>query len=215
MPCKLCGGPKPRVPGRQYCDRCLETIRQERKPYSRSKPCKACGGPKPPVAGRRYCDRCLENLCPECRHAGGTHGAWCLWLQRARRVLREHYQGLMPSRRPRVGVVSRRDIERLYEAHREAGVRYARRLGADGVAEDIVHDAVLYLIERQDFLARPPTKGYLFAAIRHGVMAWARSSYVTRTLWADEAGLVDLEEREHALARGRPRPPLVTMGEEP
>jgi hypothetical protein len=166
------------------------------------------------VAGRRYCDRCLETICPECRHAGGTHGAWCLYLQRARLVLRRHFQGLMPPRTPYRGVVSREDIRALYEAHREAAIRFAHRLGANGDAEDLVHDVVLYLIERLDFLAQPPTRAYFWMSIRHAVQAWRRSSYVARTLWADHHELADLEEREAAIARGRPRPPLVSLEDE-
>lgn len=177
--------------------------------------CKACGGPKPRIAGRRYCDRCRETVCPECKSYGGHHNAQCLWIYRARLVLRAHYQGLMPTKMPYRGVVSREDIRALYEAHRARAVRFAHSLGANGDSDDIVQDVILYLIERQDFLGKPPSKAYLFTAVKHAVRCRGRSSYIQRTVWAGTQELVELEEREYAYAHGRPRTPEVTFAEIP
>lgn len=175
------------------------------------KPCKACGGPKPPIAGVRYCDRCRETVCPECRSFGGHHNVQCLWLHRARRVLRAHYQGLGPSRMPYRGVVTLEDIRQLYERWRLPAVRFAESLGANGDSEDLVHDCVLWLIERQDFLKAPPTKAYLFTSVKRAVMERARGSYLQRTVWADAQELVQLEEMTYALEHGRPRTPEVSL----
>jgi DNA-directed RNA polymerase specialized sigma24 family protein len=47
------------------------------------------------------------------------------------------------------------------------------RLNAD--SEDLVHDVVLWLIERQDYLKAPPKKTYLFTSVKRAVMDVARS----------------------------------------
>ena len=173
-------------------------------------PCRACGAPREDRQ-RRYCDRWRETVCPECRSYGGHHNVHCLWIHRARRILRAHYQGLSPSKRPYQGVVSREDIRTLYAAHRDRAIRLAHRMGANGDSEDCVHDVVLRLIERQDSLKAPPTRAYFFTAVRRAVLERFRSSYIQRTVWADPAELVDLEEMQYALEHGRPRTPEVSL----
>ena len=64
---------------------------------------------------------------------------------------------------------------------------------------------ILWLIERQDYLKAPPTKAYLFVAVKRAVMERARSSYIERTVWADSQALVDLEEMRYAHEHGRAR----------
>jgi Sigma-70 region 2 len=174
--------------------------------------CKACGAPRE-SRPRLYCDRCREAVCPECRSYGGHHTQGCLWIHRARLVLRRHYQGLSPSKRPYRGVVSREDIGALYEAYQPQAIRLAHALGANGDSEDCVHDVTLWLIERQDYLQSPPTKAYFLTAVKRAVLERARTSYIQRTVWADYDELVNLEAMEYAHAHGRARPPAVTLPE--
>jgi DNA-directed RNA polymerase specialized sigma24 family protein len=108
-------------------------------------------------------------------------------------------------------VVSREDIRALYAAHRDQAIRLAHRLGANGDSEDCVHDVVLWLIERQDYLEAPPTRAYFFTAVRRAVLERFRSSYVQRTVWVDPPELVDLEAMQYALEHGRPRTPEVSL----
>lgn len=171
------------------------------------RPCRGCGVELGHDDGsnRTYCDRCRETVCPECLSYGGHHNVQCLWIHRARRRLRAHYQGLGPTKMPYQGVVSREDIRALYETHREGAVRFAHSLGANGDSEDLVQDVTLYLIERQDYLSQPPSKAYLFTAVRHAVMNRFQTSYVQRTVLADTQELVDIEEMQYAFEHGRPR----------
>jgi DNA-directed RNA polymerase specialized sigma24 family protein len=116
-----------------------------------------------------------------------------------------------PPKTPYQGVVSRDDIRALYETHRANAIRYAHFLGANGDSEDLVHDVVLWLIERQDFLKAPRTKAYLFVAVKREVQQRGRGSYVQRTILCTDAQLVDIEAMEYAHEHGRPRTPEVTL----
>lgn len=175
--------------------------------------CRACGEVLERPGSRRYCARCRATVCPECKSYGGHHNVQCLWIHRARRVLRAHYQGLGPTKMPYQGVVSREDIRTLYEAQRASAIRFAHSLGANGDSEDLVHDVILWLIERQDYLKAPPTKAYLFTSVKRAVMERARGSYVQRTVWVDPQELVSLEEMIYALEHGRARTPEVSLPE--
>jgi hypothetical protein len=223
--CRACDGMflAPRRSRGRFCTDCQTTRRcgacgkvgdhTPRCPQARPRPCRACREELGP-GHHHYCDRCREVVCPECKTYGGRHHAACLWLHRARRVLRAHYQGLGPTKMPYQGVVRLEDIQVLYETYRASAVRYAHRLGANGDSEDLVHDVVLWLIERQDYLKQASiTKAYFFTSVRRAVLERARGTYMQRTVWVDAQGLVDLEAMTYAQEHGRARTPEVTLPE--
>jgi hypothetical protein len=188
------------------CSKCKGRGGQHRPgcSWSTPRPCRGCGvelGAESRHGRRYYCDRCRETVCPECQSFGGRHHVSCLWIHRARRVLKAHYQGLAPTTMPYQGVVSRQDIQALYETYRAPAIRYAHRLGANGDSEDVVHNVILWLIERQDFLARPPSKRYLFIMVRHAVVDRTRGLW--RTVWADPQELVEVEAMQYRREHGR------------
>ena len=82
-------------------------------------------------------------------------------------------------------MVSRDDIRALYAAHRDQAIRLADRMGANGDSEDCVHNVVLWLIERQDYLKEPPTPAYFFTAVRRAVLERFRTSYIQRIVGMD------------------------------
>ena len=112
---------------------------------------------------------------------GGKHGARCLYNRRQRR----------PGLTTRYGVVSEQEILELYLEHRAHAVQLARRIvGAD--AEDVVHDVMLYLLEKRDYLRDAPGAAYFLTAVKNTALrrllyAWAR--YVV-TVPDEQAGLV-------------------------
>jgi hypothetical protein len=104
----------------------------------------------------------------------------------------------------------------LFQQHRFAGVGisdFDTVEFSNGDSEDPVHDCVLWLIERQEFLQAPPTKAYLFPSVKSAVMARARGSYIQRTVAVTPEELVDIEEQRYAFEHGRARTPEVTLPE--
>ena len=56
-------------------------------------------------------------------------------------------------------------------------IRWARRWGAADDAEDVVHQIVLAMLQRREYLRYPPDRPYLFKAVRTQTLKLKVSGY--------------------------------------
>jgi hypothetical protein len=136
------------------------------------------------VGSKYYCDACREQQCPECRCYGGRHGVGCLYEQRRRRPRLTEYRG----------VVTDEDIMDLYLGVRSKAVATARRICGALFAEDVVHDAALYLLVQRDYLRFVPGESYFMRAVKHGALRQLRSAWHRYTVLMDPEDLVIAEQ---------------------
>jgi hypothetical protein len=163
----------------RFCDECKATrtcascngIGEHRAYCStlRPRPCRGCGVELGHGTRRFFCEACWAQQCPECGVRAGRHHRLCRYETRRRRPGLTEYQG----------IVSEQDILDLYLAHGPRAVRIARSICGDLSAEDVVQDVTLYLLEKREYLQRPPGETYFLkavtrAALRTLLNAWAR-----------------------------------------
>lgn len=177
-------------PGDTLCAVCAATrctgcnyLRGHHAPSCRASRCRGCGN-RTAQGSKHYCDACRLNQCPECRVLGGRHGPRCLYIRRRRRPGLTEYRG----------VVTEDDIATLYITVRRRAVATARRICGDLSAEDVVSDAVVYLLERRDYLRDVPGQAYFMRAVKHAALRQLRSAWHRYTAAMDPADLVVVEQ---------------------
>lgn len=159
----------------------------------RVRPCHGCGDDLGHGHNRSYCDTCRADQCPGCKRFAGQHEAKCDY-----RTRRRHAPSLTEYR----GVVTEADVVAVYLEHGAKAVRLARSICGTLHAEDVVHDLVLYLLEKRDYLRFPPNEAYVLRAVKHGALRKLIYGWHRYTVAMDPE---DLAIAEQAMAReGRP-----------
>ena len=157
---------------------------------SKLRACKGCGQAGVEfVNNASYCATCKERQCPECRVYGGQHGRNCKYERRTRRTnwLREYR-----------GVVTEQDIVDLYLAVRPHAVAVARRICGELFAEDVVHDAAVYLLAQRDYLRFPPNEAYFLRAVKHGALRVLQAAWHRHVVAMDPVEIVMAEQAMYA-----------------
>lgn len=160
------------------------------------RPCHGCGEELGHEDRRAYCPACRAVQCPECRAFAGRHGRACRYEARRRR----------PGLTTRYGVVSEAEITTLYLDQRAKAVRLAWSICGELLAEDVVHDVTVALLEKRDYLSRAPGEAYFLTAVRHGALrkllyAWARYTVAMdpdQVVYAEQA-MARGESSQHAV----------------
>lgn len=207
--CRRCSGLVIRR-GLAYCDECRKARCSdchgpdgEHRPSCRRRRtprlCRGCASVLPTRYGL-YCRACQAQQCPECRVLAGRHGARCLYERRRRR----------PGLTALHNVVSQEEIAALYLAHRARAVRVAARICGPAFAEDVVHDVVLYLLEKRALLKDAPGRGYFLTAVKHGATRRLLYAWERLTVRMDPDALIIAEQMTHpSRARRLPAPTLA------
>jgi len=162
-------------------------------PSCRAGICHGCGA-RTAGGTKFFCEACRANRCPECRRFAGTHADACLYERRRRRPGLTEYRGL----------VSVGDIVALYVEVRSKAVATARRICGDLAAEDVVHDAAVYLLVQREYLRFVPGEAYFMKAVRHGALRQLRSAWHRYTVAMDPVDLVLAEQAMYANGNGHP-----------
>jgi DNA-directed RNA polymerase specialized sigma24 family protein len=98
-------------------------------------------------------------------------------------------------------VVTETDVLALYLTHQAAAVRVAARVLGPSEAQDAVHDAFVYMLERRRYIQAVPGRAYLFQAVRHAALR-RFIRYWSRTVLS--CTVDELQSAEQVLAQDEP-----------